>query len=204
MLGGIDGSGILLIAGTCLVGTRLEFVAFIKHTNNRHLLQHEDTHINKRPAAPVFRAIYGSVLAGGVAAMILLYLYNPAQVKGLPQCPSLATTGYYCPGCGSTRATHQLLHGTVTLAWRYNPAMVLLGIPAGLFTTGHLAAMAFWGRPIFKPCVVPGWIGWAVLAGLVAYTVVRNLPYECFEPLRPPEQFKQSQTPHLVAAIHKL
>jgi hypothetical protein len=42
-----------------------------------------------------------------------------------------------CPGCGSLRAAHQLLHGNLSAAWALNKAL-LIGLPlaaaAGLFT----------------------------------------------------------------------
>ena len=44
-------------------------------------------------------------------AFVLIYLFiNPSEVDFLPKCPFYFTTGLYCPGCGSQRATHQLLN----------------------------------------------------------------------------------------------
>ena len=37
-------------------------------------------------------------------------------------------TGYKCPGCGTQRAIHALLHGDVAGAFRYN-ALLLVAIP---------------------------------------------------------------------------
>ena len=39
-----------------------------------------------------------------------------------PTCPFLAITGWYCPGCGSLRAVHDLLHGDLAGAVRPQPA----------------------------------------------------------------------------------
>lgn len=41
----------------------------------------------------------------------LVYVFiNPNEVDFLPKCPFYLATGFYCVGCGSQRATHQLLN----------------------------------------------------------------------------------------------
>ncbi|NBX37755.1 MAG: DUF2752 domain-containing protein, partial [Planctomycetes bacterium] len=34
-----------------------------------------------------------------------------------------------CPGCGSTRAMHDLLNADLVRAFRCNPALVVIGLP---------------------------------------------------------------------------
>ena len=70
-----------------------------------------------------------------VLAVILLlvfggiyYALDPSASTVFPQCSFLSLTGYKCPGCGSQRAIHALLHGDVAGAFRYN-AMLLIAIP---------------------------------------------------------------------------
>jgi len=46
----------------------------------------------------------------GIGLVILYFLVNPSEVDFFPKCPLYLTTGLYCPGCGSQRATHQLLN----------------------------------------------------------------------------------------------
>ncbi len=41
----------------------------------------------------------------------------------LPPCPFHLITGYYCPGCGGTRAFYALLHGRILQAFFYHPAV---------------------------------------------------------------------------------
>ena len=46
--------------------------------------------------------------------MLALYiLYNPSETALFPKCPLFATTGIYCPGCGSQRAAYQTLNGNI-------------------------------------------------------------------------------------------
>ena len=43
--------------------------------------------------------------------IVLIYVFiDPSTVDFLPKCPFVITTGFYCAGCGSQRATHQLLN----------------------------------------------------------------------------------------------
>ena len=74
-----------------------------------------------------------SIVLVGVIALLLLfgfiyYALDPSASTVFPHCPFLTLTGYKCPGCGSQRAIHALLHGDVVGAFRYN-AMLLVAIP---------------------------------------------------------------------------
>jgi hypothetical protein len=71
---------------------------------------------------------------GLLAAIGLVYfLVNPASSSIFPQCPFFVLTGYQCPGCGSQRATHSLLHGDLESAMHYN-ALFVFAIPYLLLT----------------------------------------------------------------------
>ena len=69
----------------------------------------------------------GIAIGVGVAAIALLLLYigNPASESWLLKCPLYQFTGWQCPLCGSQRAIHEMLHGHIGEAWRYNPALWL-------------------------------------------------------------------------------
>ncbi|MGO8690720.1 MAG: DUF2752 domain-containing protein [Thermoguttaceae bacterium] len=107
------------------------------------------------------------VLAVGVAALAgaaLLYVVDPAKPGVFPPCPFHALTGLHCPGCGSLRATHQLLHGHLAAALRMNPLFVV-----SLPLLGLLWLFPRWQRK--------AWVGWLVLAVVVVYWIARNLPF---------------------------
>lgn len=77
-----------------------------------------------------------------VLGLVVLFNYNPTEVGFYPRCPSKLLTGYDCPGCGSLRGLHALMHGNIEAAWHFNPAiffalalLAMLGI-AGLARTG--------------------------------------------------------------------
>ena len=58
----------------------------------------------------------------------IYYAVDPSASTIFPQCTFLKLTGYKCPGCGSQRAFHALLHGDIGAAFRYN-AMLIIAIP---------------------------------------------------------------------------
>ncbi len=50
----------------------------------------------------------GFTIAG--LLIIILYFSKDPSASTFPKCPLYSTTGIYCPGCGSQRAFHDLLH----------------------------------------------------------------------------------------------
>src|SRR5258708_976408 len=64
-------------------------------------------------------------LTGGAA---VLFLFNPSEWGFYPFCFFYRTTGLLCPGCGSLRAMHQLLHGHFVAALHFN-ALFVLSLP---------------------------------------------------------------------------
>src|SRR5438067_2053494 len=55
----------------------------------------------------------------------ILYFLDPAHFDFYPKCAFYQSTGLLCPGCGSLRALHQLLHGHWAEALRFNALLVL-------------------------------------------------------------------------------
>lgn len=69
--------------------------------------------------------IGGIVLIGMLAVYALL---DPARSALFPKCPFYVFTSLKCPGCGSQRALHALLHGDVSGAFSYN-ALLVVSVP---------------------------------------------------------------------------
>lgn len=55
---------------------------------------------------------------------LFYFSYNPANTQFFPKCPVNYVTGLSCPGCGSQRAIHELLHLNFKEAFAYNPLLV--------------------------------------------------------------------------------
>lgn len=113
----------------------------------------------------------GCCLAAGAAYVVA---QDPSEGGVFLPCPFRALTGWWCPGCGLTRATHHLFRGDVTQAFRYNVLVVVVlgAIAAGWLTWLAQAA----GRSARWFVRVPVWAQIAAGAVLVAFAVVRNLP----------------------------
>jgi hypothetical protein len=120
------------------------------------------------------------LLAGG---LVLLRIYNPATSTIFPPCPIHYLTGWYCPGCGSLRATHQLLLGNVGAAWAMNPLSMLL-FPFLTYGLSREAISYLRGQPS-PQFAVPGACIRALCALIVLFGIVRNLPFHPFDLLAP-------------------
>jgi len=121
-----------------------------------------------------------AAFVGGVA---MLRAFDPATSGIFPPCPVHYLTGWYCPGCGSLRAIHQLLHGDLRAAWALNPLTVIL-LP---FLTYGLASFVFFeirGQGLPQPSMRAGWIR-ALCGAIILFGIMRNLPVHPFELLAP-------------------
>lgn len=58
----------------------------------------------------------------------IYYLFNPLEHDFFPYCAFKKITGWQCPGCGSQRSAHELLHLNIHSAFRYN-ALFVFSIP---------------------------------------------------------------------------
>jgi hypothetical protein len=108
-----------------------------------------------------------------VAAGAVLFWFNPAQYRLYPFCFFHELTGLNCPGCGGTRALHQLLHGNVAAAFRLN-ALVVVSLPFFAWLGIRFSAGTIRQQPMGKR-VSSKWF-WALLALAVVFAVLRNLP----------------------------
>ena len=87
-------------------------------------------------------------------------------------------TGLLCPGCGTLRALHQLLHGHLKSALLLNPlAVMALPVLAGWYAMKGAYVLA--GRRAPAILIPAFWI-WTLLAVVLVFWVLRNLPWYPF------------------------
>lgn len=121
-----------------------------------------------------------TTLAAG-ATLVLRNVSPYASGNLLPSCPLYALTGIYCPGCGSTRCLHSLVHFDLAGAMAMNPLLVL-SLPLLLLMLLHGAGVRMRALdPLLHVLAKP--MFWLVL--LVGYAVLRNLPWAPFTALAP-------------------
>ena len=65
------------------------------------------------------------VLSVVIALGVVYFAFDPTSSHLFPRCPFLTLTGLRCPGCGSQRALHSLLHGEIVRAAHYNLLLTL-------------------------------------------------------------------------------
>ena len=124
-----------------------------------------------------------TLLATLTAVTTWVMVGNPLQNRLFPPCPLHASTGLWCPGCGATRASYLLLNGDLAGALHFNALWVVLA-PFALYQAVAFAGEAFgvrWLRriPLTQTVIV------ALIASLIGFGVVRNLPFDAFEVLNP-------------------
>ena len=129
------------------------------------------------------RVVLLAMMATMGAGLLLLWRFDPATSGLFPPCPFRVLTGWYCPGCGSLRAMHQLLQGNIRNAFKLNAlAVVALPFLAYGMISRALLVLRWYELPRW---FVPSSCIRALAAGIVVYGVVRNLPVYPFSILAP-------------------
>ena len=130
---------------------------------------------------PLARYTALAVLAAAAGAFI--YAVDPRNPDTYPVCPFFGLMGWHCPGCGTLRGIHMLLHGNVVEAVSYNAlAMIALPSIAYTFVTSALRDLRF---PAPAALFVPHQWVWLLCISIVAFAVIRNVPYAPFSYLAP-------------------
>lgn len=81
--------------------------------------------------------VYGLVF--GLPAIILVFIYPYlAPFIGPDQCRFLSVTGFYCPGCGCTRAVRAMTHGHFIASFLYNPTVLYCMVIWILYEGSHM------------------------------------------------------------------
>jgi hypothetical protein len=116
-----------------------------------------------------------------VGATSLLYWVEPAAGSIYPPCLFHALTGLHCPGCGSTRCLHALVHGNLKQAAAFN-VLLVFALPFLLYW----GAGRVWNTAQTAPGRrLPAWVIHAMLGVIVAYWILRNIPCPPFHLLAP-------------------
>ena len=113
------------------------------------------------------------ILVGIGVGLTFLYFVKPGTFP-YPTCVFHDLTGLYCPGCGSTRALYQLLHGNILTALHDN-VMAVFAIPFFIYAGLRKKSLSL---------IHPYWI-WGLFYTMVVFTILRNIPVFPFTYLAP-------------------
>lgn len=121
----------------------------------------------------VKRRLFLIVLAVGLLGVY--YFLDPTHSRFALKCPFKFLTGWDCPGCGSQRALHAVLHGGFVRALRYNPFMVI-SIPYLL----TVAYTTFFRDPFALKCrrvVQHKNVVMTIFFMIIGWWILRNTPW---------------------------
>ena len=112
--------------------------------------------------AAMMLAAAGFLSAAGV--LPLARLAQPCLLRQL--------TGFYCPGCGGTRAAIHLVHGHLFRSFFYHPAVPVGGLLGAAFLISQTASRLSGGR--IPRLHYRAWFGYVILALVAASFLIKN------------------------------
>ena len=132
---------------------------------------------------PLYRFRFVLLGLAALPCLVMVYARNPAEPGFYPPCVFYALTGLHCPGCGTLRAVHQLLHGNLIAAFGYNP-YTMLALPVIGYAFLSSLLMSAYGKRVPTVFIHPALI-WGLLAAVLSFWALRNLPVYPFTMLAP-------------------
>jgi hypothetical protein len=102
-------------------------------------------------------------------ALVVLFLFDPRSTSWYPPCIFHKLTGLDCPGCGSSRGLHCLLHGDLGRAADHN---VLLFLALPLLASGFYYRLTGRGSALWQSFNRPR----TLLLIICLFFLLRNTP----------------------------
>jgi hypothetical protein len=118
------------------------------------------------------RTITGTAIAALLGGLAVVYRFPPSEYSFYPRCPFYLTTHWLCPGCGSTRALHALLHLDIQGALHYNALFTLLFPVAGVWFAFICYRTMRYDQ--FPNVAFPRSVAACLMVTVVLFTVARN------------------------------
>jgi hypothetical protein len=120
-----------------------------------------------------------------VVAALWLRTHDPAAGAAgrLVMCPFYGLTGLHCPGCGTLRALHRVLHLDLPGALAFNPLTVLCLGALALDGAGRVCAPRRRAALLRRPELLRAARALPVAVGL--FWILRNLPVAPLRMLAP-------------------
>ena len=121
-----------------------------------------------------------------VAAAVAGWAMHQPLLSRLPSCLLYRATGLLCPGCGGRRCISMLSQGRWLDAMQMNALLVALGVAfVGLLLRATWQEWSHHGRHFS----LSSRTAWVIVACVIGFGVLRNLPFAPFKWLAPPAQY---------------
>lgn len=111
------------------------------------------------------KKLFFILILGGIGLSLFVYSKNPFSGPILP-CVFNKITGFYCPGCGMTRAVNSIFNLKFYQAFRFNALIVILPITLSVY---YIAQYKEWYK-ISKTIMI------LMFIIVIGYGVARNMP----------------------------
>ena len=113
-----------------------------------------------------------------IAGAIYLFVFEPGRSGFFPVCVFRSLTGLTCPGCGTTRALHEITHGHFKAAFMLNP-LLLLASPFLIYAFLRYSVIVMRGG-VPRKNALPAPYVYANFFIVVGFWVFRNTPFYPF------------------------
>jgi hypothetical protein len=132
--------------------------------------------------------LFGFVLLGIAVFFLIRYYYlNDPEVSQegtvFAVCPFHHITGLHCPGCGSQRAIHDLLHLRIFEAIKHN--LIILIVILVLLAKGYAVWSKKYAAAYYYSLTDKSWFTYSIVVVVFVFWVLRNLPFAPFSKLAP-------------------
>jgi len=118
-----------------------------------------------------------ALLVSLLVLVVIVAAYALRETGGagwMPGCFFRKFTGFECPGCGMTRASHAFLNGRILEAFRFNPVGMVL-FPLALLGIGLELLGWVRGKPFPYRLGFGRWGATVIAVVMIAWWILRNL-----------------------------
>ncbi|WP_317129911.1 DUF2752 domain-containing protein [Psychroflexus aestuariivivens] len=130
------------------------------------------------------KIVYILTTIASIAIVVFYFNFSPKSFNFFPKCPFYVLTGFHCPGCGSQRAFHEILHGNIIGGIQHNLLIVLavliIGYKFFVFFRNKKRPQKS-NQNLLYHNATP----WVILILVVGFWIIRNIPYAPFCYLAP-------------------
>lgn len=106
-----------------------------------------------------------------IGIIIFPYIFN--FMKDIHfKCAIYEITGWYCPGCGGTRAINYLLHGNIIKSFIYHPIVVSSIIMYLIYMISHTIAIF---KKDYKGIEIQIWHSLLLLGIVILNFIIKNI-----------------------------